>query len=135
MAYEYKILQDFLLELRLHDAIYRPQFYSNSLIHILLLSTLHNNVALIQKNRGDKSHRVIVALDRHTALLLLLFGNVKSTTSLSSVSPRLCKIISQLFGKIGTVFRVTVRYLPHLLVPTVNSEAISTIGVNLSPIL
>ena len=50
------------IKLQLHDAIYRLRFYSNSLIHILLLSDLHNNVASIQKNRGDKSHRVIVAL-------------------------------------------------------------------------
>ena len=33
-----------------------------SLIHIVLLSNSHSNVASIQKNRGDKSHRVIVAL-------------------------------------------------------------------------
>ena len=32
------------------------------LIHILLLSNSHNNVASIQKNWGDKSDRVIVAL-------------------------------------------------------------------------
>ena len=51
-----------LLKLQLHDAIYRLRFYSNSLIHILLLSNSHNNVASIQKNRDDKSHRVIVAL-------------------------------------------------------------------------
>ena len=49
-------------KLQLYDAIYRLRFYSNSLIHILSLSTSHNNVASIQKNRGDKSHRVIVAL-------------------------------------------------------------------------
>ena len=49
------------LKLQLHDAIYRPRFYSKSLIHILSLSNSHNNVASIQKNRGDKSHRVIVA--------------------------------------------------------------------------
>ena len=36
--------------------------YSNLLIHILSLSNEHNNVASIQKNRDDKSHRVIVAL-------------------------------------------------------------------------
>ena len=49
----------------LHDAIYWLRFYSNSLIHILSLSNLYNNVASIQKNRGgggDKSHRVIMAL-------------------------------------------------------------------------
>ena len=51
------------VKLQLHDAIYRLRFYSNSLTHILLLSSSHNNVASIQKNRGDKSHRVIVALD------------------------------------------------------------------------
>ena len=50
------------VKLQLHDAIYRLRFYSNSLIHILSLSNSHNNVASIQKNRGDKSHRVIVAL-------------------------------------------------------------------------
>ena len=51
------------VKLQLHDAIYLLRFYSNSLIHILSLSNSHNNVASIQKNRGDKSHRVIVALD------------------------------------------------------------------------
>ena len=50
------------LKLQLHDAIYGLRFYSNSLIHILSLSNSHNNVASLQKNRGDKSHRVIVAL-------------------------------------------------------------------------
>ena len=55
--------QDYHLKLQLHDAMYRLRFYSNSLIHILSLSNSHNNVAGIQKNRGDKSHRVIVALD------------------------------------------------------------------------
>ena len=50
------------IKLQLHDAIYRLRFYSNSLIHILSLSNSHNNVAAIQKNRGDKSHSVIVAL-------------------------------------------------------------------------
>ena len=43
------------LKLRLQDAIYRLQFYSNSLIHILSFSNSHNNVASIQKNRDDKS--------------------------------------------------------------------------------
>ena len=52
------------IKLQLHDAIYRLRFYSNSLIHILSLSNSHNNVASIQKNRGDKSHHVIVALRR-----------------------------------------------------------------------
>ena len=36
------------LKLQLHDAIYRLRFYSKSLIHILLLTNLHNNVASIQ---------------------------------------------------------------------------------------
>ena len=45
----------------LHHAIYRLRFYSTSLIHILSLSNSHNNVASLQKNRGDKSHRAIVA--------------------------------------------------------------------------
>ena len=52
------------LKLQLHYAIYRLRFYSNSLIHILSLSNSHNNAAWIQKNRGDKSHRVIVALEK-----------------------------------------------------------------------
>ena len=50
-------------KLQLHDAIYRLRFYSNSLIHILSLSNSHNNEASLQKNRGDRSHRVIVAID------------------------------------------------------------------------
>ena len=33
-----------------------------TLSHILSLSNSHNNVASIQKNRGDKLHCVIVAL-------------------------------------------------------------------------
>ena len=56
----FKIFQS--LKLQLHDAIYRLRFYSNSSIHILSLSNSHNNVASIQKNRGNKSQRVIVAL-------------------------------------------------------------------------
>ena len=51
-----------LVKLQLYDVIYRLRFFSNSLIHILSLSNSHNNVAPIQKNRADKSHRVIVAL-------------------------------------------------------------------------
>ena len=50
------------LKLQLHDAIYRLRFHSKSLIHILSLSNSHNNEASIQKNRGDKSHPVTVAL-------------------------------------------------------------------------
>ena len=48
------------LKIRLHDEIYWLIFYPNSLIHILSLSNLHNNVASIQKNQGDKSHHVIL---------------------------------------------------------------------------
>ena len=51
-----------LFKLQLHDVIYRLQFCSNSLTHILSLSNLHSNIASIQKNRDNKSHRVIVAL-------------------------------------------------------------------------
>ena len=50
------------VKLQLQDAIYRLRFYSNSLIHILSLSNSHNNVASVQKNWGDKSHRVNVTL-------------------------------------------------------------------------
>ena len=56
------------LKLQLHDAIYRLRFYSNSLIHILSLSNLHNNVASIQKDRDDKSHCVIAPLAAPGAL-------------------------------------------------------------------
>ena len=52
----------FRLKLQLHDAIYRLRFYLNSLIPILSLSNSHSNLASIQKNRADKSHRIIVAL-------------------------------------------------------------------------
>ena len=48
---------------QLHYAIYWLRFYSNSLIHILSLSNSRNNISSIQKNWGDKSHHVIVALD------------------------------------------------------------------------
>ena len=58
-----KLRNFIILKLQLHYAIYRLRFYSNSLIHILSLSNSHNKVALVQKNRADKSHRVIVALD------------------------------------------------------------------------
>ena len=58
---ETKIWRQNILRLQLHDAIYRLRFCSNSFIHILSLSKSHNNVASIQKNRGDKSHSVIVA--------------------------------------------------------------------------
>ena len=37
------------------------------MIHILSLSNSHNNVASIQKNRGDKLHHVIVALGPFTS--------------------------------------------------------------------
>ena len=57
------------LKLRLHDAIYRLRFYSNSLIHILSLPNSHNTVASLQKNRGDRSHRVIVGLRRSGTIL------------------------------------------------------------------
>ena len=50
------------VKLQLHDAIYRLRSNSNSLIQNLSLSNSHNNVASTQKNRGDKSHSVIVAL-------------------------------------------------------------------------
>ena len=56
------------VKLQLHDVIYRLRFYSNLLIHILSLSNLYNNIAPIQKNRGDISHRVIEALDDDDAI-------------------------------------------------------------------
>ena len=56
------IYQDCRNKLQLHDAIYLLRFYSNLLIRILSLSNSHNNVESILKNRGDKLHRVIVAI-------------------------------------------------------------------------
>ena len=58
-----------LVKLQLHDAICQLRFYWNSLIHILSLSNSHNNVASMQKNRGGKSQRVIVALLAQHAIL------------------------------------------------------------------
>ena len=52
----------FSYKLQLQNAINRLRLYSNSLIHILSLSNSHNNVASIQKNRGDKSHGVTAAI-------------------------------------------------------------------------
>ena len=60
------------IKLQLYDAIYRLRFYSNSLIHILSLSNSYNNVASIQKNRGDKSHHVFVALHFDISIQVLL---------------------------------------------------------------
>ena len=59
------------IKLQLHDAIYRLRFYSNSLIYILSHSNSRNNVASLEKNRGDKSHSVIVALSKN--------GNLSAT--------------------------------------------------------
>ena len=75
-------------KLQLHDAIYRLRFYSNSLIHILSLSNSLNNIASIQKNQGDKSHRVIVALldQNPTKKEMLLYKEI--------VVIRCCKWIS-----------------------------------------
>ena len=61
------------LKLQLHDAIYRLRFHLNSLIRILSLSNSHNNVASIQKNRGDKSNRVIVALGNFSIVNIFEF--------------------------------------------------------------
>ena len=60
--YTNKVARTEFLKLQLHDAVYRLRFYLNSLIHVLSLSNSHNNVASIQKNRGDKLHDVIAAL-------------------------------------------------------------------------
>ena len=69
-----------VFKLQLHDAIYRLRFCSNLLIHILSLSNLHNNVSPLQKNRVDKSHRVIVAL---VIFLCNLFFLVQGASNVS----------------------------------------------------
>ena len=66
------------VKLRLHNAIYRPRFYSNSLIHILSLSNSHNNVASMQKNRGDKSHRVIVAVNYDCTMRFIGYDSIQT---------------------------------------------------------
>ena len=67
------------LKLKLHGAIHLLRFYSNSLTHILSLSNSHNNDASIQKNRGDKLYRVIVALSNYlwTRLSVRIIGAIK----------------------------------------------------------
>ena len=67
------------LKLQLHDAIYRLRFYSNSLIYILLLSNLHNNVISIQKNPDDKSHCVIVALDYNYTMRFIGYNSIQTS--------------------------------------------------------
>ena len=66
------------LKLQLHDAIYRLRFYLNSLIHILSLSNSHNNVASIQKNRDDKSHRVTVALSCNYTMRFIGYDSIET---------------------------------------------------------
>ena len=74
-----------VFKLQLHDAIHRLRFYSNSLIHILSLSNPHNNLASIKKNRGDKSHRVIVALDRQLGMEPLVIDWAKGEAKMAKV--------------------------------------------------
>ena len=78
---------------------------SNSLIHILLLSNSHNDVASIQKNRGDKSHRVIVALtDRK--LEMTSEGRI-----LAEISVKTWEIFHKFLENLQTVF-FTLDYIP-----------------------
>ena len=80
------------LKLRLHSAVYQLRFYSNLLIHILSLSTSHNNVALIQKNRGDKSHSVIVAVELYRFRRVCASVNpTQSRRTCARVAPISCK--------------------------------------------
>ena len=58
------------------DKLHR--FCSNSLIHILMLSNSHNNVASIIKNRGDKSHRVIVALSYNYTMRFIGYDSIQT---------------------------------------------------------
>ena len=66
------------VKLQLHVAIYRLRFFSNSLIHILSLSNSYNNVASIQKNRDDKSHRVIVALSYNYTMRFIGYDSIQT---------------------------------------------------------
>ena len=66
---------DSRFKLQLHDEIYRLRFYSNSLTHILSLS---NSVASVQKNRGDKSYRVIVALSYNYTMRFIGYDSIQT---------------------------------------------------------
>ena len=55
-----------LLKLRLYDAN-RLRFCSDWLIYTRWLSNSHSNIASMQKNRGDKSHRVFDSHNAHNA--------------------------------------------------------------------
>ena len=86
-----KIVQcDISFKLQLHDAIYRLRFYSNSLIHILSLLNWYNNVASIQKNRGDKSHHVIVALASQVLWLSIIISLI-----MKKVATHACGLLSR----------------------------------------
>ena len=64
-----------LVKLQLHDAIYRLRFYSNSLIHIVSLSNSHNNVASLQRNRGDNCSLsgIVVFISDYQTLQIIKF--------------------------------------------------------------
>ena len=81
------------LKLRLHDAIYRLRFYSNSLIHILALSTSHNNV----RNRGEKSHRVIVAIR-------MIFSALCKFVAETITFPKVFRIFTRALSRASTPF-------------------------------
>ena len=69
-----------------------------SFIHILLLSNLYNNIASIQKNRGNKSHCVVVALDHNKGILAslnpILGGKYQRTINRSRVERQIYDVIS-----------------------------------------
>ena len=116
------------VKLQLHDAIYRLRFYSNSLIHMLSLSNSHNDVTSIQKNRGDKSHRVIVAL-----VWLLKYSlcaiRITLTTPMSSFGCLLLSSISTstnlltLRGKRELSNPTSVRFSVKIRIPYVSASS------------
>ena len=83
------------LKLQLRDAIYRLRFYSNSLIHILSLSNSHNNV----KNRGEKSHSVIVAIR-------MIFSALCKFVAETITFPKVFKIFTRELSRALTPFLV-----------------------------
>ena len=82
------------VKLQLHSGIYRLRFYSNSLIYILSLSNSHNNIASIQKNRGEKSHRVIVALADLGHSTLHNFLAIMPPEGSKEFTPPLCNFLA-----------------------------------------
>ena len=90
------------IKLRLHDAIYRLRFYWNSLIQILSHSNLHNNDASIQKNRGNKSHHVILIWSCDYTMWFIGYNSIQ-TRWFISYRFQFCTITWHHYKRIGAI--------------------------------